>query len=281
MKHYDWQGKSIFVKTKEGDILGIHATGQFDDDGNWHEMEAWLNQYDAAETFQGSIARLQTPIEECVKEFLADGCTIIRREDPKFEYTPYISSVSIKSLIEEGDYQANCKYLVEQLKTTGFLIIHRHDISSAVFDVFYAEWKKFFELEQSLKNFYKFSANNQVGYYPNGSEKAKDATIPDLKEFYHYYPDRAVDHTNGITQYLQFQLNKLGSKILEMIQIGLPEDVKAKMYLALPDMIAASTQTLFRILHYPPNSEIPEGAVRAAAHEDINLITLLPMATGS
>jgi isopenicillin N synthase-like dioxygenase len=47
-------------------------------------------------------------------------------------------------------------------------------------------------------------------------------------------------------------------------------------------MIAASPQTLMRILHYPPlSADVPQGSVRAAAHEDVNLITLLPAATAT
>jgi isopenicillin N synthase-like dioxygenase len=274
MNHFDYQGKSIYLKTPEGDILGIHATGHFDDQGNWYEMEAWLNQYDSAETFQGSLARLQTPIEESVQDFLKDGCTILRREDPKFEYTPYIHGVYL-------NMETDPKQLVESLRETGFLIVGNHGIPQAMFDAFYTEWKNFFDQEEALKNFFKFSANNQSGYYPVGSEKAKDAKIPDLKEFYHYYPDRSADPTNGITLYLQTKLNELGVRLLSLIQEGLPDDVKAKLKMPLPEMIINSKQTLFRILHYPAmlENEVQEGAVRAAAHEDINLITLLPMAS--
>jgi isopenicillin N synthase-like dioxygenase len=72
----------------------------------------------------------------------------------------------------------------------------------------------------------------------------------------------------------------LGVRLLEWIEAAAPDPVRRCFPEPLTGTIAGSRETLLRILHYPPitGGEEP-GAVRAAAHEDINLITLLPAAT--
>jgi isopenicillin N synthase-like dioxygenase len=175
----------------------------------------------------------------------------------------------------------NSAELVEGLRETGFAIIYNHGIKTEAFDLFYDEWRKFFGLPQELKERYLFTKESQSGFFPMGSEKAKDSKVADLKEFYHYYSSRSEDPTHGITHYMGYKLNNLGLKILVQISNGLPEEITSKLSEALPQMVLGSDQTLFRVIHYPamPGTKVPEGAVRAAAHEDINLITLLPMAT--
>lgn len=75
------------------------------------------------------------------------------------------------------------------------------------------------------------------------------------------------------------QIIALGKTLLTWIEAALPEHIQAALDGPLPEMVSAH-QTMLRVLHYPPLAgEIPEGAIRAAAHEDINLITLLPAAT--
>lgn len=175
----------------------------------------------------------------------------------------------------------NPEALVEGLRETGFAIIEGHGIEKAIFDAFYREWALFFSAPEVHKNAFKFDVQTQSGFFPMGSEKAKDAKVGDLKEFYHFYEGRSEDPTQGITQYLQHKMNRLGRHILNQIEKGLPTDVRHKLSEPLSRMVQNTNQTLFRIIHYPamPGKELPEGATRAAAHEDINLITLLPMAT--
>ena len=68
----------------------------------------------------------------------------------------------------------------------------------------------------------------------------------------------------------------LGQVLLGWLDDHTPEDVKAKMTSSLAHVMEQSAQSLFRILHYPPVADDAEAeAIRAAAHEDINLITLL------
>lgn len=176
------------------------------------------------------------------------------------------------------DLELKAKELVESFKTTGFAIITDHGIDPEAFKVFYSEWSKFFS--NSKKFNYTFDSEKQHGYYPMLSEKAKDAKVGDLKEFFHFRKDESVDPTDGITTYVQAKLDRLSRQLLTEIEKGLPWEVRNGLSERLTSMIDGSTKNLFRVLHYPAMPEgYPENAVRAAAHEDINLITLLPAAT--
>ena len=72
----------------------------------------------------------------------------------------------------------------------------------------------------------------------------------------------------------------MAGTLLKWVDENAPAEVRAKLSMALPDMITDSKNTLFRLIHYPPlTGNEPKGAIRAASHEDINLLTLLPAAT--
>ena len=72
----------------------------------------------------------------------------------------------------------------------------------------------------------------------------------------------------------------LAATLLGWVEDYSPPEVKARYSMPLPKMIEGSDHTLLRVLHYPPlQGDEEPGAVRAAAHEDINLLTILPAAT--
>ncbi|MED5427105.1 MAG: 2OG-Fe(II) oxygenase family protein, partial [Candidatus Neomarinimicrobiota bacterium] len=103
----------------------------------------------------------------------------------------------------------------------------------------------------------------------------------DLKEFYHIYPwGRYPVEISNATIELYECLVELTSVLLGWIQDETPDHVKSLFSIPLPEMIKRSKTNLLRILHYPPldGGEEP-GAIRGAAHEDINLITLLVAGT--
>ena len=92
------------------------------------------------------------------------------------------------------------------------------------------------------------------------------------------YPQEISDNTKILYQ----QLNQLAVTLLGWLQNELPADIAKRLSMPLSEMVVNSQQTMLRILHYPPLlGNEPVGAVRAAAHEDINLITLLVGATSS
>ncbi len=73
--------------------------------------------------------------------------------------------------------------------------------------------------------------------------------------------------------------NAFAQELLGWVEEYAPKDVQEKFSIALSEMINNSDKTLLRVLHYPPmTGEEEPGAIRAAAHEDINLLTVLPAA---
>jgi isopenicillin N synthase-like dioxygenase len=174
--------------------------------------------------------------------------------------------------------------LVKSFQETGFAIINNHSIDSSLIDRVYEEWKLFFEaMTLDEKNEYHHTDGTD-GYYPMNSENARDSQIKDLKEFFHYYGSNRQNLPNHImnTNALYRQLNNVGQLLLSYVQGATPKEVRDRFSYVLPAMASGSPNTLLRIIHYPPiDNKQTARAVRAAAHEDINLITLLPTATAA
>ena len=165
--------------------------------------------------------------------------------------------------------------LAESLRETGFAVLANHPISTEKITAAYEAWAGFFADES--KHEWLHDPENQDGYFPFKSENAKGATKKDLKEFYHVYSwGRVPDSINDLTRAMYHDLVTLGQVLLGWLDEHIPENVKAGMTSSLASMMDQSDQSLFRILHYPPVTDDAEAdAIRAAAHEDINLITLL------
>lgn len=165
--------------------------------------------------------------------------------------------------------------LVESLKETGFAVVIDHGIPDSMFEKTYKDVAEYFASEDKFKDL--FAADRQRGYYPMKSENAKGFSKKDLKEFYHLYPDMLDQSIPGgkDTWDLYRHMATLGHHLLTKIN----DNVDLQFTEPLQTMAWNSPQTLFRFLHYPPIGDDADGAVRAAAHEDINLITLLPAAT--
>lgn len=166
------------------------------------------------------------------------------------------------------------------IRETGFAVITEHPIPLGLIADTYADWASFFASGE--KHEHTFDPAVQAGYFPFKTEKAKGYSIFDLKEFYHYYPNRTVlpQSVEKGTVELYARLSLMAAELLGWIDDNTPADVKSKFSMPLRNMIDGSNETLLRILHYPPLTGSEEdGAIRAAAHEDINLITLLPAAT--
>jgi isopenicillin N synthase-like dioxygenase len=167
----------------------------------------------------------------------------------------------------------------KSIRETGFAVLKGHPIAAALIHDTFQEWEKFFASED--KFLYTFDPEKQAGYFPFKTEKAKNYSLKDLKEFYHYYEWSELPRGTTVkTPELYKQLKTLGLELLGWIEDNTPAAVKANFSMPLRRMIDNSRETLLRPIHYPPlqgNEE--EGAIRAAEHEDINLITLLPAAT--
>lgn len=182
--------------------------------------------------------------------------------------------------------------LYEGFKYFGFIILKDHKVSRDLLGRAYDKSAEFFALPEAEKVRY-FRKDGQRGYTPFGREHAKDSEFPDLKEFWHVgrefeegsplgkiYPANLwPENPDGFRQTFLELYNALEEAGLVMLEalapsLGVPQDFFRKM--------ATDGNSILRLLHYPP---VPEGAnpnsIRAAAHEDINLITILVAANGA
>jgi isopenicillin N synthase-like dioxygenase len=184
------------------------------------------------------------------------------------------------------DFAQFAQKLGESYALYGFAVLQNHGIDQNLIEQTLASFKRFFALDAAIKRRYIVpNGGGQRGYTAFGVETAKDAHTPDLKEFWHIGRDlpaghRFADHMapniwpdelpelKAQAQALFAAFDAKGSQILTAIAA----------FLALePDYFADKTNdgnSILRVLHYPPLSPQAEG-VRAGAHEDINVITLL------
>lgn len=169
-----------------------------------------------------------------------------------------------------------CKSLHE----TGFGVLKNHPLQQDLVEGIYAEWLAFFKTD--AKNQYPTDPVTHDGYFsPAVSETAKGYTQRDLKEFFHIYPKgRYPAEVSDAARRYYAQGSALAATLLHWVEENSPPEVKALYSMPLPKMIEGCDQTLLRVLHYPPlQGDEEPGAVRAAAHGDINLLTILPAAT--
>jgi isopenicillin N synthase-like dioxygenase len=185
--------------------------------------------------------------------------------------------------------------LYQGLKEYGFIILKDHPVDPQLLKQAYSVLEKVYSLPDAKKRSYiSEKGGGQRGYTAFGTEHAKGAEVKDLKEFWHVgrevedshpfakyypkniYPTDVAPEFEVIFEKLYAQLQEAGIQMMEALTF--PLEVERNFF---RDMVSEGNSIL-RLLHYPP---IPEGidprCVRAAAHEDINFITLLPAATQS
>jgi len=170
----------------------------------------------------------------------------------------------------------------------GFAIIRDHGIPQELIDQAEYVSKAFFALPDDVKRAYQIAGGGGArGYTPFGTEKAKDAEVHDLKEFWHVgrelpaddplaeymapniWPSEIADFEATFSA-LYDAFDAAGLKVLEAIALHLGLD----QHFFAPTV--KDGNSVMRLLHYPPLGDgAPDGAIRAAAHGDINTITLL------
>jgi isopenicillin N synthase-like dioxygenase len=182
--------------------------------------------------------------------------------------------------------------LGQGLSEFGFLNVEGHGIDSSLIRGTYDLWKRFFELPDEVKRKYAGVEGGARGYTPFGVEHAKDNPLPDLKEFWHIgqeppeghpyrqeYPANVwpgeIPEIRQPTQLLYSSLERVAENLLRALAeyFDMPRETFASMM--------EVGNSILRVIHYPPVRADQAPAVRAAAHEDINLITLLCEATDS
>lgn len=171
--------------------------------------------------------------------------------------------------------------LIFSFKKTGFAVIKNHKIEKSLLDSVYSDWAQFFA-SPSKKHFK--TENGVNGYFPFKSENAKGNPVKDIKEFYHVFAPFDMDSRpspwiGDTTKQLADEMLGLSRHLLFVLQKEISNELFEIHGQPLHLMSRDSSQNLLRILKYPKLADYEEGAVRAAAHEDINLITLLPAAT--
>ena len=183
--------------------------------------------------------------------------------------------------INFGDANAG-EQLVHSLHNTGFAVLTHHPIPGALLGDIYADWHQFFSSDEKHQFLYDPDDENSTkeGFHPQHvSETAVGHSAKDIKEFYHLIPDGRIPPAlkEQILEYRSLAMN-LGTMLLDWIQQFTPADISENFTQPLPDVLS-SEMSLLRILHYPPitGGEAPR-AERAAPHEDINLLTILPVA---
>lgn len=200
-----------------------------------------------------------------------------------------IPSVDLSDFLSDDDHKKQ-KFVDEIGKAyeeIGFVSLKNHFLSDDLIKELYKEIKAFFDLPLETKHKYEIEGlGGQRGYISFGKETAKGKEAADLKEFWHFgqepsedanlqeeYPENVqveeLEDFNPIGMEAYRMIEKTGIYVLRSLAlyIGLKEDYF--------DHWASNGNSILRPIHYPPITEEPEDAVRAAAHGDINLITLL------
>jgi isopenicillin N synthase-like dioxygenase len=176
----------------------------------------------------------------------------------------------------------------------GFFALTNHGIEKADIDASYKVTSDLFDLPDTVKAKYEIPGiNGQRAYTSFGKEHAKDSSAPDLKEFWHIgqelskdhplaksYPENLwpseVDNFQSTMLNIYQKLDQCALTLLEACSLYLGEDKN------LIRNMAQDGNSILRLIHYPPvPTDANPQSVRAAAHEDINLITLLIEATDS
>jgi isopenicillin N synthase-like dioxygenase len=180
------------------------------------------------------------------------------------------------------------------LADVGFFAVAGHRIPEALTHAAYDAAQRFYRQGRDVKQrYHRAGAKGQRGYTGFGTEHARDSRAPDLKEFWqigrtdvgddhpvhrpygpNLWPDDTVPAFRPTMTALYEALDRLGAALLEACALYLGEPAGRLAELT------TDSDTIVRVIYYPPiDPDAPPGSIRSAAHEDINLITLLSGAT--
>ena len=194
---------------------------------------------------------------------------------PTLDLSKFISGI-------DEERRAFSDDLGHSFNQTGFAIIKNHGLKKELTDELYKVIKAFFDLEDEKKIKYYFpDLYGQRGYVVKGQEHAKGSKKGDLKEFFHI-GNPSISNPQNIWPHEVESFNEIGSEVFITLEnIGLTLLRAISMYLNLDinyfeDKVKGG-ESILRSIHYFPLDplDVSDGAVRAAAHGDINLITLL------
>ncbi|OYX25292.1 MAG: flavonol synthase [Flavobacteriales bacterium 32-35-8] len=205
-----------------------------------------------------------------------------------------VPSVDLNDFIS-GDPIKKQKFVDEIGKAyedIGFVALKGHFLDDTLVENLYAEVKNFFSLPLETKQKYEIPGiGGQRGYVSFGKESAKGKKEGDLKEFWHFgqYVEndakREAEYPKNVLVEELPEFNKIGKDAYKMLEKTAKYVLRAlALHLNLEetyfDHYIHNGNSILRPIHYPPITSEPKEAVRAAAHGDINLITLLMGAQG-
>ena len=205
-----------------------------------------------------------------------------------------IPSVDLRDFLS-GEPERKQKFVNEIGKAyeeIGFVALKGHFLNDQLVDELYGEVKQFFDLPVETKQKYEIPGiGGQRGYVGFGKETAKGFKKGDLKEFWHFgqYLEEgskyATEYPDNVEVAENPKFNVVGKEAYQMLEkTGVYVLRALALYLNLDefyfDKYVAEGNSILRPIHYPPITQEPDNAVRAAAHGDINLITLLMGAQG-
>jgi len=170
------------------------------------------------------------------------------------------------------------KDLISSVVETGFVVVTDHGISDGLIRDAQSNWREFFLKEQMYKNLFINGNDPNMGYKGLRGEKAVGASKADLKEYFHWKPGATMPTAPYEDTVILFhRLSDVAGQILRVID---DENKRNGEYSNYVDDCYESDNTIVRTLYYPAmDFGSDPGAVRAAAHEDINHITLLVAAS--
>ena len=205
-----------------------------------------------------------------------------------------IPSVDLKDFLSD-DPNRKQKFIFEIGKAyedIGFVALKGHFLDDELVDNLYGEIKNFFDLPVEKKREYEIEGiGGQRGYISFGKESAKGKKEGDLKEFWHFgqYVEDDEERRKEYPENVEVKelpgFNKVGKQTYAKLEETAKYVLRAlALFVGLEetyfDNYIHNGNSILRPIHYPPILEEPENAVRAAAHGDINLITLLMGAQG-
>ena len=168
---------------------------------------------------------------------------------------------------------------VRSLHEYGFAALTDHPLEMTRVHKIYQDWQAFFNSDAKFP--FQFNKETQDGYFGLAdAESAKGSEVQDFKEYFHFYPSGQCpsDLRDDLLTYYQ-AAEDFAKTLLIWVERHSPLTVSAGYLEPLSSMIDASRSSLLRILHYPAvraGMDLP----RASAHEDINLLTILPASNG-
>lgn len=201
-----------------------------------------------------------------------------------------IPSVNLSDFLS-NDPQLKQKFTREignAFEQIGFVALKGHFLSEELSEKLYNQVKNFFDLPEATKKKYEIkNGGGQRGYTSFGKESAKGKKEADLKEFWHFgqYEENQNEYPPNVMVSEIPEFNTVGKEVFQKLEKTAKYVLRAlALHLNLDefyfDKFIHNGNSILRPIHYPPITEKPKGAERAAAHGDINLITLLMGAHG-